>query len=146
MTGDKTLASRVTSNNKIQLKFATKDFVGEFFHYTGDLFLIYRSGKLARLTCSLVQTRTDVRYWHLADIGLCAAHVCFWPADIGKPTNSAFEPPTALRRRYLRPQMLPRHRMPSLPMDYRYIQSAPSRPHMTEGIVRVQESATELRG
>ena len=20
---------------------------------------------------------TDVRYWHLADIGLCAAHVCF---------------------------------------------------------------------
>ena len=68
MTGDKTLASRVTSNNKIQLKFATKDFVGEFFHYTGDLFLIYRSGKLARLTCSLVQIRTDVRYWHKADM------------------------------------------------------------------------------
>ena len=68
MTGDNTLASRVTSNNKIQLKFAAKDFVGEFFHYTGDLFLIYRSGKLARLTCSLVQTRTDVRFWHLADM------------------------------------------------------------------------------
>ena len=28
--------------------------------------------------------------------------------------------------------------MPSLPMDYLYIQSAPSRPHTTEGIVRVQ--------
>jgi hypothetical protein len=52
-TGDgKTLAPRVTSNNKIQLKFATKDFVGEYFHYTGDLFLIYRSGELARLSCS----------------------------------------------------------------------------------------------
>jgi hypothetical protein len=62
-------------------------------------------------------------------------------ADIGKPTSSAFEPPTALRRRYLQPQMLPRHRMPSLPMDCRFIQSAPSRPHTTEGIVRVQESA-----
>jgi hypothetical protein len=26
--------------NKIQLKFQTKEFVGEFFHYTGDLFLM----------------------------------------------------------------------------------------------------------
>ena len=51
-TGDKPLASRIVSNNKIQLKFATKEFVGEFFHYTGDLFLIYPSGQLARLTCS----------------------------------------------------------------------------------------------
>ena len=52
-TGDgKTLAPRVTSNNKIQLKFATKEFVGEYFHYTGDLFLIYNSGQLARLNCS----------------------------------------------------------------------------------------------
>jgi hypothetical protein len=40
------------SDNKIQLKFSTKDFVGEYFHYTGDLFLIYHSGELARLTCS----------------------------------------------------------------------------------------------
>jgi hypothetical protein len=38
--------------HKIQLKFATKEFVGEYFHYTGDLFLIYRSGQLARLSCS----------------------------------------------------------------------------------------------
>jgi hypothetical protein len=52
-TGDgKTLAPRITSNNKIQLKFATREFVGEYFHYTGDLFLIYKSGPLARLTCS----------------------------------------------------------------------------------------------
>lgn len=48
----KTLAPRVTSNNKIQLKFVTKEFVGEYFHYTGDLFLIYNAGPLARLNCS----------------------------------------------------------------------------------------------
>ena len=42
----------VLSNNRIQLKFSTKEFTGEFFHYTGDLFLIYKSGHLARLTCT----------------------------------------------------------------------------------------------
>ena len=52
-TGDgKILAPRITSNNRVQLKFATKEFVGEYFHYTGDLFLIYPSWQLARLTCS----------------------------------------------------------------------------------------------
>jgi len=49
---NKTLTPRITSNNKVQLKFATREFVGEYFHYTGDLFLIYRSGQLARLNCS----------------------------------------------------------------------------------------------
>ena len=44
--------AHVMSNNSIQLKFRTKEFVGEFFHYTGDLFLIYKSGHLARLTCT----------------------------------------------------------------------------------------------
>ena len=48
----KMLAPRITGNNKIQLKFSTKEFVGEYFHYTGDLFLIYPSGELARLNCS----------------------------------------------------------------------------------------------
>jgi hypothetical protein len=48
----KLLAPRITSNNKIQLKFETKEFVGEYFHYTGDLSLIYPSGRLARLSCS----------------------------------------------------------------------------------------------
>jgi hypothetical protein len=42
---------RIVSNNKIQLKFRTKDFEGEYFHYTGDLFFIYKSGHLMRLTC-----------------------------------------------------------------------------------------------
>lgn len=49
---DKKLNPRITANNKVQLRFATKDFVGEYFHYTGDLFLIYNSGQLARLNCS----------------------------------------------------------------------------------------------
>jgi hypothetical protein len=47
----KPLAANVTSNNKLQLKFRTRQFVGEYFHYTGDLFLIYNAGPLARLTC-----------------------------------------------------------------------------------------------
>ena len=49
--GKGTVQTRTLSNNKIQLKFRTKDFEGEYFHYTGDLFLIYKSGHLARMTC-----------------------------------------------------------------------------------------------
>jgi hypothetical protein len=43
--------AQVASKNAIQLKFKTSEFVGEYFYYTGDLFLIYKSGHLARLTC-----------------------------------------------------------------------------------------------
>jgi hypothetical protein len=39
------------SDNDIQLRFRTKEFEGEYFHYTGDLFLIYKSGKLMRMAC-----------------------------------------------------------------------------------------------
>jgi hypothetical protein len=42
---------RRVSDNKIQLRFRTKDFEGEYFHYTGDLFLIYGSGHLMKLMC-----------------------------------------------------------------------------------------------
>jgi hypothetical protein len=38
------MSARLVSDNKIQLKFRTKDFEGEYFHYTGDLFFIYKSG------------------------------------------------------------------------------------------------------
>jgi hypothetical protein len=44
----------VVSDNKIQLKFRTKDFEAEYFHYTGDLFFIYKSGHLMRLICKPV--------------------------------------------------------------------------------------------
>ncbi len=49
--GEGSIKARTTSDNDIQLKFTTKDFVGEYFHYTGDLFLIYKSGKLMHATC-----------------------------------------------------------------------------------------------
>ena len=43
--------ARRVSNNKIQLKFRTKEFEGEYFHYTGDLFFIYKTGDLMKLMC-----------------------------------------------------------------------------------------------
>ena len=43
--------ARRVSDNKIQLKFRTKEFYGEYFHYTGDLFFIYKSGHMMKLTC-----------------------------------------------------------------------------------------------
>src|SRR5215469_8959910 len=36
--GQGVVNARQVSDNKIQLKFRTKDFEGEYFHYTGDLF------------------------------------------------------------------------------------------------------------
>ena len=47
--------ARKVSDNRIQLKFRTKDFEGEYFHYTGDLFFIYKSGHLMKLTCQSVK-------------------------------------------------------------------------------------------
>jgi hypothetical protein len=49
--GKGVIDARKVSDNKIQLKFRTKDFEGEYFHYTGDLFFIYKSGHLMKLTC-----------------------------------------------------------------------------------------------
>jgi len=49
--GQRTVNAPVMSNNIIQLKFRTEDFTGEYFYYTRDLFLIYKSGHLARLAC-----------------------------------------------------------------------------------------------
>ena len=49
--GSGNVAAQVESDNRIQLKFKTDEFVGEYFHYTGDLFIIYKSGHLARLMC-----------------------------------------------------------------------------------------------
>jgi hypothetical protein len=55
--GKGSVNARKVSDNKIQLKFRTKDFEAEYFHYTGDLFFIYKSGHLMKLTC---QTRENV--------------------------------------------------------------------------------------
>ena len=53
--GSSDINSTVTSDDQITLRFRTKDFTGEFFHYTNDLFLIYRSGHLAKLSCTPAQ-------------------------------------------------------------------------------------------
>src|SRR5262245_3355664 len=42
---------RIVANNAIQLKFGTDKFSGEYFYFTGDLFLIHRNGRLTRMTC-----------------------------------------------------------------------------------------------
>jgi hypothetical protein len=55
--GSGKLPIQIVSNNNIQLQFSTKEFIGEYFHLTGDLFLIYKSGQLARLRCK--QTLTN---------------------------------------------------------------------------------------
>ena len=49
--GNGVVDARGVSDNKVQLKFRTKDFQGEYFHYTGDLFLHLQSGHLMKLTC-----------------------------------------------------------------------------------------------
>ena len=49
--GQGVVNARRVSDNKIQLQFRTKDFEGEYFHYTGDLFFIYKSGHLMKLMC-----------------------------------------------------------------------------------------------
>jgi hypothetical protein len=50
--GQGSVNAPVSSNNPVQLQFRTKDFTGEYFYYTRDMFLIYKSGHLARLTCN----------------------------------------------------------------------------------------------
>jgi hypothetical protein len=48
---EKPVKARIIANNAIQLKFATGKFTGEYFNFTGDLFLIHTDGRLTRLTC-----------------------------------------------------------------------------------------------
>jgi hypothetical protein len=45
------LKARIIANNDIQLKFTTGKFTGEYFHLTGDLFLIHNDGRLTKLMC-----------------------------------------------------------------------------------------------
>jgi hypothetical protein len=49
--GNGVVNARRVSDNKVQLRFRTKDFEGEYFHYTGDLFFISKSGHLMKLMC-----------------------------------------------------------------------------------------------
>ena len=49
--GSGSVNARIISDNQIQLKSEPRNWSASFFHYTNDLFLIYPSGHLARLTC-----------------------------------------------------------------------------------------------
>jgi hypothetical protein len=48
---DRPAKARVVSSNAIQLRFAAGDLIGEYFNFTGDLFLIHKDGKFTRLVC-----------------------------------------------------------------------------------------------
>ncbi|WGJ14441.1 hypothetical protein QEV83_17690 [Methylocapsa sp. D3K7] len=48
---EKPVKARTIASNEIQLKFATGKFTGEYFNFTGDLFLIHNDGRLTRLMC-----------------------------------------------------------------------------------------------
>jgi hypothetical protein len=49
--GQGAVNARKVSDTRSKLKFRTRDFEGEYFRYTGDLFLIYKSGHLMKLMC-----------------------------------------------------------------------------------------------
>ena len=50
--GKESAKTTITGDNKITLTFHTADFDGEYFKYTRDLFLVYHSGHLAKLSCT----------------------------------------------------------------------------------------------
>ena len=68
--------ARRVSDNKIQLKFRTQDFEGEYFHYTGDLFFIYKSGHLMKLTCQKREPSDVGRAGARSPYDLTALAVC----------------------------------------------------------------------
>ena len=52
---DRTIIAPITSNNEIALKCANDQAVASFFHYTNDLFVEYKTGHLAKLSCTEVK-------------------------------------------------------------------------------------------
>jgi hypothetical protein len=48
---DRPVKAHIIANNIYQLKFATSKFTGEYFHFTGNLFLIPNDARLISLLC-----------------------------------------------------------------------------------------------
>lgn len=48
---DKPTKAKILSSNPIQLKFAAGGMTGEYFNFSGDLFLIHKDGTFTRLVC-----------------------------------------------------------------------------------------------
>ena len=89
--GKGVVSVRRLSDNKIQLKFRTKEFEGEYFHYTGDLFFIYKTGHLMKLMC---QKHEVVRgEWFRPRVALIAAPLLHIPRS-SRSHHQPFDPET----------------------------------------------------
>ena len=48
---DKPSSAAIISSNPIQLKFTAAGLTGEYFNFSGDLFLIHKDGRFTKLAC-----------------------------------------------------------------------------------------------
>ena len=48
---NKPTKASIVSSNPIQLKFSSAGLTGEYFNFSGDLFLIHKDGRFTKLTC-----------------------------------------------------------------------------------------------
>ena len=48
---DKPISAAIISSNPIQLKFSAAGLTGEYFNFSGDLFLIHKDGRFTKLAC-----------------------------------------------------------------------------------------------
>jgi hypothetical protein len=48
---DRPVKARIVSSNPIQLRFSAGGLIGEYFNFTGDLFIIHKDGRFTRLVC-----------------------------------------------------------------------------------------------
>lgn len=49
---DKPTNAKIISSNPIQLKFLVDGLTGEYFNFSGDLFLIHKDGRFTKLACT----------------------------------------------------------------------------------------------
>jgi hypothetical protein len=49
---DKPTKASIVSSNQIQLKFSARGLTGEYFNFSGDLFLIHKDGRYTKLRIS----------------------------------------------------------------------------------------------
>jgi hypothetical protein len=52
---DKPAKGKILASNAIQLKFSADGMTGEYFNFSGDLFLVHKDGRFTRLVCKPAQ-------------------------------------------------------------------------------------------
>jgi hypothetical protein len=52
---DKLSKAKILASNPIQLKFSADGMTGEYFNFSGDLFLVHKDGRFTRLVCKPAQ-------------------------------------------------------------------------------------------